>query len=442
MPIRSTIRDYIDQHLLTLDGFNSFETQLEVVITDIVQLASSSPEDARHNAAYLTYTLSFHYMRSANEPMQCQLAQTLTSLFSRLYNDAGFISLISRVRPQGTFPVLLSFYHLHHSFIMNGLRAPHGPMALDHADALRMLQIIVGAAYGPWMSRIQLQGALRDYHHARVINDAQGTRIEVGRSSTGTPRTLSLATWNMQGSSEATDTKWRTFVLALARENAIVMLQEAGQPPASAAHVADHFPQDQFGNTLRVSHYLWQAGSTTRGEQYQIFFLDVQRLRVNLAILVASGSDIEAVSPVVVSDGLPTANDAPSYRPALGVEIRWRNAPRHTVTAFNFHAISNGGSNAPRMLREVSWHTPTRFVMAGDFNRDPRPTTAQGNWISPPELAQLALPASETHPSTQPASMLDYAVSNGTIDPVATGRVSAAGPSDHLAASFEFSFPL
>jgi hypothetical protein len=46
-----------------------------------------------------------------------------------------------------------------------------------------------------------------------------------------------------------------------------------------------------------------------------------------------------------------------------------------------------------------------------------------------------------THPATGPQSMLDYAVANGTSDIPGSGRVDTLGPSDHLAVSYQFSFP-
>ncbi|NBB11698.1 endonuclease/exonuclease/phosphatase family protein [Pseudomonas sp. SLFW] len=446
MPVNPTIRDYISRELLSVSRLQDFETQFEVVVTDIATLLSSAPADAGHTSAWLAYALSQRYMRSANEAAQRDYAERLTSVFRRLYNDARFIALIAAAPARVSYPMLLNFYHLHHAFIMNGLRAAQGPETLDHGDALRMLQIIVGAAHGPWLSRIRLHGGIRDYHHARMIDDAQGTRIELGRAPSSVHRSLSVATWNMQGTSEASDAKWRTFVLPLARENTLIALQEAGVRPASARHVTDLAVADQFGAVFRVEQYLWEAGSVSRPEQYQLFFLDVQRLRVNLAVVVASRGDIEVVTPVVISDGLPPRDGAPPNRPALGVVIRRRHSRAESITVYSFHAISGGGPNAPRVLREVSWHTPTPVALLGDFNRDPRedPTGSQparGPWISPPEIGQLVLPGAATHPSTQPQSILDYAVVNGTsIDP-APGQVSAAGPSDHRAASFTLAFP-
>ncbi|MCW2270813.1 MULTISPECIES: hypothetical protein [Pseudomonas] len=108
----------------------------------------------------------------------------------------------------------------------------------------------------------------------------------------------------------------------------------------------------------------------------------------------------------------------------------------------NLHAISGGGANAPRLLREVSWHVSAPYVMLGDFKRDPRVSDPQhadrGNWVSPPDIAQVVPANGSTHPSTAPQNMLDYAVSNGTLAPLTPGRVGVAGPSDHLPVSYNF----
>ncbi|MFJ3522883.1 endonuclease/exonuclease/phosphatase family protein [Pseudomonas sp. NPDC090203] len=444
MPVDSTIHDYTSMQLLPSLSATDFETQLEVIVTDIFALLPTNPETARHTAAWLVYYLSTHCMRSANDPTQRSYALVLRSTFSRLYNEAGIIAHINAVHPRDSYPLLLSFYHLHHAFIMNGMRAPFGPQTLDYGDALRMLQFAVGAAHGPWHARISLQGGIRDYYHALIRDDGQDALIELGRPPVAGNHPVNVATWNMQGAAEATDTKWRTFVLQLARANAVVALQEVGVVPNSAVHATPIVVLDQFGTAFQIEHYHWNAGTVTRPEWYRIFFIDVQRLRVNLAIVVSLASGLDIVRPVVISDGLPNSESGRFNRPALGLQLRFRSDSQELFSVYSFHAISGGGVNAPRMLREVSWHTPSRFFMTGDFNRDPRQgppgsTQRRGNWISPPDIAQLALPASETHPSVAPLNMLDYAVVNGT-EP-STGRVLPAGPSDHRAVSFRCNFP-
>lgn len=446
MPIDERIRTYMEDELLS----NEFQTQLEVVIRDIVTLLGSAPANAVHTSAYLSYFLSVNVIRSSNEARQAEYSTQMNALFRRLYNDNTFIAHFQASSRVDSLAVLLNFYRIHHALTMNGLRSPHGPATLDYGDPLRMLQIVVGAVYGPWPAHIRLMSEIRDYYHTRVRHYAGTPHIEIGRIRAVTGQQFNIATWNMQGTSETSNTKWRTRVLELARANDVVMIQEAGVSPFSSTLSTYLHIQDQFGTPYVVAQLLWQAGTTSRPENYHVFFLDVQRLRVNLAIVVAASRDIDVRDVVIVSDGLPDTDGAPNYRPALGVQIR-RQPPQssplaETVTAFSFHALSNGGSNAARMLREISWHTETPYVVTGDFNRDPRPINAayparRGNWISPPDIAQLVLANGSTHPSDSPQTMLDYAVTNGTSEVSRSGHVGTLGPSDHLAVSYKFSFP-
>lgn len=441
MPVDERIRTYIQDQLLSGD----IETQLEVVITDIVILLGAVPGNAVHTSAYLAYFLSTQCMRSSNDTEQAEYATHVTLLFRRLYNDATFITHLRAGPRVESYAILLNFYHVHHAFTMNGLTSAQGPHNLNYGDPLRMLQIIVGATYGPWPAHIRLMGAIRDYHHTRIRHYANSQHIELGRPPAAATQQFRVATWNMQGSSETSNTKWRTKVLELARAHDVVAIQEAGVSPFSSRFVTHLSIQDQFGTSYQIAQHLWEAGTTSRPESYHLFFLDVQRLRVNLAIVVAANTDIDVRNVAVVSDGLPDSNDAPITRPALGVQLR-RQGASQPITVLSFHAISGGGVNAPRMLREISWHTETPYVLVGDFNRDPRAINTaypprQGNWISPPDIAQLVMANGSTHPATGPQSMLDYAVANGTSDIPGSGRVDTLGPSDHLAVSYQFSFP-
>ncbi|CAM3222427.1 hypothetical protein BZK31_01710 [Pseudomonas floridensis] len=443
MPVDDRLRLYIDTHLH--DG--DIQTQLEVVITDIMDLLSTVPTSAIHTSAYLAYSFSRLLMRSDNDNMQADYASHMTLLFRRLYNDSTFIVRLNAGTRADGYAVLLNLYRIHHAFTMNGLRSPDGPLLLDANDPLRMLQIIVGAAYGPWPAHIRMMGAIRDYYHARIRRYVNTQHIELGRLHATTTQQIRVATWNMQGTSETSNTKWRTKVLELARANDVVAIQEAGVSPFSSRLITRLSLQDQFGTAYRVDQLIWEAGTASRPETYHVFFLDVQRLRVNLAIVVPANRDIDVRDMVVVSDGLPDSNGAPVTRPALGVQIRRQSAVNpETVTVFSFHAISGGGPNAPRMLREISWHTQTPYILVGDFNRDPRVSNTayparRGNWISPPDIAQLVMANGSTHPSTAPQAMLDYAVANGTSETPRSGRIDTMGPSDHLAVSYEFSFP-
>ncbi|MGH8486269.1 MAG: endonuclease/exonuclease/phosphatase family protein, partial [Pseudomonas sp.] len=148
-------------------------------------------------------------------------------------------------------------------------------------------------------------------------------------------------------------------------------------------------------------------------------------------------------SVLVIADGVPRFANAMTSRPAVGVRLRLQGLAEDIVVA-NIHAVSGGGANSPRLLREISWHANTPYVLLGDFNRDPRAADAQhpdrGDWVSPPDIAQVIQANGSTHPSTSPQNMLDYAVSDGAMGPLLPGAVDVAGPSDHLAVSYSFNF--
>lgn len=442
MPIDNSIRRYIDGHLIVALTDDVFFNELDVILGDIFELLPTSPLDAHASASYLAYVISRQYMRSGNQAQQSRFAQRMSQLLRRLYHDPAISARLSQSPARSGFELLLMLYRLHYVLTMNGLQAEGAPLLLDVGDPLRALQIIVGAAYGPWHAHIRLQGGLRDYYHCRIRDQAGSPQMEIGRFRGASPALeLRLATWNMQGTSANAENKWRTRLLQLARANDLVVIQEAGTAPASAQLVTRLDVPDQFGTVHVVEQYLWQAGTLARPESYQVYFLDVQRLRVNLALVLRSEVRLDIREVLVIADGVVESGSLPVARPALGVRVR-RRAQGATaggaeeVTVYNFHALSGGGSNAPRMLREVSWHTDTPYVLLGDFNRDP----AAGNWVSPPDLARIQPASDNTHPSTAAVSMLDYALVNGTTEPIAPGLVDVPGPSDHLPVSYVIRF--
>ena len=449
MPVNPSIRQYIETYLVAGAGEEEMVQQIEVVMLDLVALLSIVPDDAVHTCAYFNHTLSRELMRSTNADEQGRYAVRLGDLFQRLYNDATFIAAVSAGPRRARLRMVNAFYQLHFSLIFSGLRGTQGPLQLDAYAALRRLQYIVGAVEGPWHAHIRLNGRLHDYYHARLSEEGNNARIEIGRLppiSSSPALTLRVVTWNMQGASESSESKWRGHVVGLARSNDIVAIQEAGVRPFSSQLVAALSVQDQFGANYTVDHYRWQVGSSSRSEWYHIYFLDVKRARINLAIVVAERSAFDIRQPLIIADGLPDTQGIPFNRPALGLRLRRAGRASHgpTVSVYNFHAISGGGINAARVLREISWHAGTPFVLLGDFNRDPQAPDAahpqRGNWISPPDIARLELAMHATHPATAPQNMLDYAVTNGTSEVAVPGQVDAPGPSDHRAVRYLFRF--
>lgn len=447
MPVDTVVRYYIENNLLRNMSDASFENEVDVMFNDALALLAGSPGDCLHTMAYLSYRISEQLMRSTNHQAQAGYAACMTRLLQRWYSDQAVLQPLQGAAVVHCLGVMTRLYQLHYTLIMNGLRSQEGPYLLDSGEALRVLQQGVMATLGPWQAHIHLHGRIRDYYHVR-LNLAPGptAQIQVGRSGHD-ELTIQVATWNMQGVSEATDTKWRTGVLPLLRGHDVVVLQEAGTPPRSAVLQTSEQVDDQFGVSRQVDVYTWQAGTQSRPEHYRIYYFNVHRMRVSLAIVMPDPGAFTVNQVAVVSDGLAIGGSGvPAYRPALGVRLRRRTSAGITpeVSVFNLHAISNGGVNAARVLREISWHTDTPFVLLGDFNRDPReavpPDPARGNWVSPEDIARIELAVDNTHPSEAPRNMLDYAVTNGTSRQPAPGRVAVAGASDHRAVNYTLSF--
>lgn len=442
MPVDRRIRMEIDYRFSRLPNEEEIFFHLDAFLEDILALLSLRPNDAQATAAYLSYSLSRTFMHRNNDTQQAELAAGLTTLLRRLYNEPRVQAMLSAAPRAQAFTLLLRLYNIHCALLMNGLRSARGPLMLDAFDALRLLQIALTAAWGPWHALLRLGGGIRDYYHARLQQPLGGLQIEIGRTpSRGAPVVdLRVATFNMQGSSEITSTKYRSHVLPLVRMHHVLALQEAGVAPFTAQHVARLDIADQFGVPHEVNQYIWDPGSLARPERYQLFMLEVERLRVRLAMVVPEQVDVRSV--IVIADGVRRPSGAAQPRPVLGLRLRLAGLAEE-VTVLNFHAISNGGANCPWMLREVSWHCG-RYVLVGDFNREPQTAgpldPQQGNWISPPGIAELVPANGPTHPSQGPSRMLDYALVNGTSQPANPGVVGQVADSDHRSVSFTFTF--
>jgi len=442
MPVIRRVRLDLDYFVAVTTARAERVFHLSAFIDDIFQALRTQPDNAAATAAYLSYHLSSVFIRRNNDEQQAELAEDLTTLLDVHYQEPRVQAILAAApRAQG-LAVLLRFYNIHFALLMNGLGAPNGPQRLDPFDALRLLQRAVGAVWGPWQALIGLAGAIRDYHHARITTGGAGPMIELGRRAVHGPGVdLRLATLNLQGLNEASSSKYRSHILALAREHHMVAIQEAGDAPSSAQQVASLTVNDQFGMPHEVNQYLWQAGRSGRREVYHLYVLGVQRLRVRLAMVTSESLDVRDV--VVIADGTPRIAGLAPPRPVLGLRV---SMPGLTglLSVFNFHAIANGGVNCPRVLREVAWHCESRYVLVGDFNRDPRTPTAafprRGDWILPRGIGELVLANGPTHPSFGPTQMLDYAITNGTAVPAQPGRVGPVMDSDHRSVSYTFNF--
>ena len=125
-----------------------------------------------------------------------------------------------------------------------------------------------------------------------------------------------VATWNLQGSSASSESKWNINVRQLitgSNSADILMVQEAGALPLSARPTGRVVQPVEVG--IPVEEYMWNLGTSTRPNNFYIYYsrLDVGANRVNLAIV----SRFRADEVFVVSSGVPVLQ----ARPALGIRI-------------------------------------------------------------------------------------------------------------------------
>ncbi|EHG5354864.1 cytolethal distending toxin subunit B family protein, partial [Salmonella enterica subsp. enterica serovar Weltevreden] len=74
-----------------------------------------------------------------------------------------------------------------------------------------------------------------------------------------------VMTWNLQGSSASTESKWNINVRQLLSGTAgvdILMVQEAGSLPSSAVPTGRHI--QPFGVGIPIDEYIWNLGTTRR----------------------------------------------------------------------------------------------------------------------------------------------------------------------------------
>ena len=418
-----------------------FRNRLESLVRRLFEVLATTPDDAPASAAYISYHLSSEFMRSGNVSEQASIAEEIGALLATLYNEPALIAILQASPREHCLAMVVRLYNIHHAMIMSGLRADDGPMRLDANDALRMLRIAV-QAWAPWRSSVELTGSIASYHRVRLHDPGGGRQVQIGwQRPSGVRVDLRVMTLNMQGVSSANTDKFRTIVLPMIRQHHVVMLQEAGVWPLSSQFVDDLQVADQFGVQHVVYQRRWEAGTSTRPENYMMYYLEVDRLRVRLGMVLADNVTVLGVSVIADGVGSPSGGHVP--RPILGLRIRIPGL-REAITVYTFHAISNGGANSPRMLRETVWHSDTPFVMLGDFNRDPRepgPSHPNSrNWISPPGIADLVPANAPTHPSSSPVNMLDYAFAYGLAVLPAAGRVMLPVDSDHRPVSYTFVF--
>ncbi|HFL5521126.1 TPA: cytolethal distending toxin subunit B family protein [Salmonella bongori] len=172
-----------------------------------------------------------------------------------------------------------------------------------------------------------------------------------------------VMTWNLQGASAATESKWNVNVRRLVSGSDgadILMVQEAGVIPLSAVPTGRHI--QPFGVGIPIEEYTWNLGSSRREDIRYIYYsrIDVGARRVNLAIVSRQRADnVYVLRPVTVAS-----------RPIIGIGLG-------NDVFLTTHALASGGPDAAAIVRATYDYFnqfSTRhfsWFLAGDFNRAP-----------------------------------------------------------------------
>lgn len=211
-----------------------------------------------------------------------------------------------------------------------------------------------------------------------------------------------VATWNLQGSSAASESKWNINVRQLLSGSEaadILMVQEAGTLPASATRTGRVVQPAGVG--IPIDEYLWNLGTSRRPDFVYIYYsrLDVGANRVNLAIVSRQRAD----EVFVISQGSVVLQ----ARPAIGIRLR-------NDVFLSAHALASGGSDAARIVEHVyrffseSARNRYNWMLLGDFNRSPN--SLQNALLHEPHVNNNTLIVAPTEPTHRSGNILDYAV--------------------------------
>lgn len=225
----------------------------------------------------------------------------------------------------------------------------------------------------------------------------------ISLSSWATFDQYKIATWNLQGSSAANESKWNINVRQLVTGDQsadILMIQEAGTLPASAQRTQRMI--QPVGVGIPIDEYTWNLGTGRRPDLVYIYYsrLDVGANRVNLAIV----SRYRADEIFVIGSGVPVLQ----ARPAIGIRVG-------RDVFFSLHALSSGGTDASRLIQNIYSffaNNETRrqynWMAVGDFNRSP--VSLQTALRDEPSVTNNTLIIAPTEPTHRSGNILDYAV--------------------------------
>lgn len=212
-----------------------------------------------------------------------------------------------------------------------------------------------------------------------------------------------VATWNLQGSSAANESKWNINVRQLITGDQsadILMIQEAGTLPTTARRTGRVVQPQGVG--IPIEEYTWNLGTGRRPDLVYIYYsrLDVGANRVNLAIV----SRYRADDVYVIGSGTSVL----TARPAIGIRIG-------NDVFFSLHALASGGSDAVSLLGHIHSYFNNdeqrrryNWMAVGDFNRSPN--NLQNALRGEPSVDNNTLIIAPTEPTHRSGNILDYAV--------------------------------
>jgi hypothetical protein len=257
-----------------------------------------------------------------------------------------------------------------------------------------------------------------------------------------------VGSWNMQGSSAATENKWQSGVANLMQQQRydVLALQEAGGVPDSVVNnpqTPANFRNDNWNNVpnnggqfinngVDVTLYNWLGTSTRPG--YYIYYAqtDPNGNRVNLAIVTRRAAD-EVIS----------FRPGCARRPVLGVRlgrvwyftVHGRSGVRDNNRNVNDGPDIANGINAVVDYLGLNVPGDYNWIALGDWNHTP-----QGLIAAEPLGVGLRIEGGQaTYPAVFPQRAYDYMVTDINF-PRIRQRVLDLRLSDHAVSGFNFRF--
>ncbi|KNH08361.1 Cytolethal distending toxin subunit B [Candidatus Burkholderia brachyanthoides] len=222
------------------------------------------------------------------------------------------------------------------------------------------------------------------------------------------------ATWNMQGSSAATESKWNVNVRQLIQGPGavrVLAIQEAGSVPATARLTNRQIPSPA-GTIIPIREYEWNLGTRSREEIRYIYFVDwdTGAGRVNPAIV----TDTRADEVVPISNPIISQNQQPN-RPIVGVGFRRPGQIRAQDYFFTIHAFATGGGDAAPAVEAIHNHfsangpPSAQWLIMGDYNINPATLQTRIDRRNPNVARNVSI-ITQSSPTQTSGNTLDYAV--------------------------------